>query len=103
MATLEEDSSSLEFKKIDGFRRDEEEKMDVLWENLNDECSRNNDNGCPSPEKGLQMSCRKPLRLSTASGQIFSGKKPIIFVFIKVVKKVLFMQSSTHRIKKQAW
>ncbi|GER37809.1 mitochondrial ribosomal protein of the small subunit [Striga asiatica] len=101
MANLEEDSS-LEFKKIDNFRKDEEEKMDVLWENLNDECSRNSDyNGCPSPEKGLQISCRKPLRLLTAGGHIFSGKKPIIFVFIKVVKKVLSMQSSTHRIKKQ--
>ncbi|GFP81359.1 hypothetical protein PHJA_000279200 [Phtheirospermum japonicum] len=98
-----------EFKKSRNFNEDEEEKMDVLWENLNDESSRNGgkiaenrDISSSSPEDGVQIRCAKSLKLSRTNGQMFSGKKPIIFVFIKVVKKVLLMQNS-HRIKKQAW
>ncbi|CAA0827826.1 Unknown protein [Striga hermonthica] len=85
-------------EKIGDTPEDEEERMDVLWEDLNDECSRSCGD-CSSP---VRMSCAKPLRLSRGNRQMFSGKKPIILVLVEVVKKVLLKQNS-HRIKKQAW
>ncbi|GER27490.1 malate dehydrogenase [Striga asiatica] len=89
-------------EKIGYTPEDEEEKMDVLWEDLNDECSRSCGD-CSSPGTGVAMSCAKPLRLSRGNRQMFSGKKPIILVLIKVVKKVLLLKQNSHRIKKQAW
>ncbi|KAG8378399.1 hypothetical protein BUALT_Bualt08G0133400 [Buddleja alternifolia] len=83
---------------------DEDEKMDLLWENLNDECSRkvaeNSDNSSPGRE--VQMKCGKALKLSKANGNMLSGKKPSILVFIKVLKKVFFMSNSRRPIKKRA-
>ncbi|KAL6512104.1 hypothetical protein OROGR_021701 [Orobanche gracilis] len=87
-----------EFKK----RRDlqeggEEERMDILWENLNDECSINRaeaaEDGDPPPSpgrRGVRISCTATtMKLSGGNGHMFScKKKPIILVFIKVVKKV---------------
>ncbi|KAL3638737.1 hypothetical protein CASFOL_016644 [Castilleja foliolosa] len=98
-----------QFKKSSNFvNEDEEEKMDVLWENLNDESSRNGvkiAEECDvssSSSSRVQIRCAKSLRLSRANGQMFSSKKPIVLVFIEVMKKVLLKHNS-NRIKKQAW
>lgn len=84
---------------------DEEEKMDMLWENLNDdqfsrncgETAQNSD--ISSPRRDMQIRCVKALKLSKASGHIISGKKTSILVFIKVLKKVFLMHNSQRAIK----
>ncbi|KAL2497304.1 Uncharacterized protein Adt_22854 [Abeliophyllum distichum] len=59
---------------------EEEEKMDMLWEDLNEEFS------------------SKTLKLLKAK------KKPSILVFLKVLKRVFVMHNSRHHsIKKRAW
>ncbi|KAL2231906.1 uncharacterized protein LOC105177640 [Sesamum indicum] len=87
---------------------DEEEKMDMLWEDLNDESSRScgkmeQNSDIPSPGREVQVSCVKALKLSKANGGRLSGKKLDILVLINVLKKVFLMHSSHRTIKKQAW
>ncbi|KAL6525217.1 hypothetical protein OROMI_030810 [Orobanche minor] len=99
-----------EFKKSMDLEEggDEAERMDILWENLNDECSINravpeeNTDPSSSPGMGVRISCTaKSMKLSGANGHMFScKKKPIILVFIKVVKKVFTHMEHSHRIKK---
>ncbi|PIN10899.1 hypothetical protein CDL12_16501 [Handroanthus impetiginosus] len=73
---------------------EDEEKMDMLWEDLNDESSRNS-------EKIGQKSdvCVKALKLSKANGK----KNLSIVVFIKVLKKFFLMHNSHRTIKKRSW
>lgn len=104
-------SSSMNMKRESSFHDDddEEDKMDMLWEDLNDEFSRRScgkkvqNSDISSPGREVQISCVKALKLSKANGHIFSGKKPSILVFIKVLKKVFRMQNSHRTIKKRPW
>ncbi|XP_075483827.1 uncharacterized protein LOC142523986 [Primulina tabacum] len=90
----------------------EDERMDVLWEDLNEDVhfSRNCvkmaetcDNANSSPGRAVQVSCIEALKLSRSNGHRFSGKKPKILVFIKILKKVLVHRNSRCSIKKRAW
>ncbi|XP_057793439.1 uncharacterized protein LOC131010062 [Salvia miltiorrhiza] len=83
---------------------DGEEKMDMLWEDLNEDrfakSAQNSD--VSSPRREVQMSCVRGLRLSRANGHIIShGKKTSILVFIKALKKVFLMHNSQRAIKKK--
>ncbi|KAK4413294.1 hypothetical protein Salat_2742000 [Sesamum alatum] len=89
---------------------DEEEKMDMLWEDLNDESSRScgkmeqGSDIASSPGREVQVSCVKALRLSKANGGgRLSEKKLGILVLINVLKKIFLMHTSHSTIKKQAW
>lgn len=92
----------------------DQEKMDLLWEDLNDDqFSRNrgkaaeedSDISSPRREEQVQIKCVKTLKLSKAkvNGHIISGKKTSILVFIKVLKKVFLMHNSQRGIKKSSW
>ncbi|KAH6765198.1 hypothetical protein C2S52_014251 [Perilla frutescens var. hirtella] len=85
---------------------EEQEKMDLLWENLNDDqCGKTAQNSdISSPRRDVQISCVKALKLSKASGRhMISGKKTSILVFIKVLKKVFLMHNSQRAIKKKPY
>ncbi|XP_055835109.1 uncharacterized protein LOC129903582 [Solanum dulcamara] len=62
----------------------EEEKMDMLWENLNEEMSNQimTRTTCGKDAKKVEYKCVKSLNLSKAS------KRPSLVVLIKVLKKV---------------
>ncbi|KAH0776044.1 hypothetical protein KY290_007455 [Solanum tuberosum] len=63
---------------------EEEEKMDMLWENLNEEMSNKimTKTSCGKNTKKVEYKCVKSLNLSKAS------KRPSLVVLIKVLKKV---------------
>lgn len=99
---------SIDKKNSNSHDEDEEEKMDMLWEDLNDEFSRScgkmaQNSDTSSPGREVQINCVKALKLSKANGHMLSGKKPSILVFIKVLKKVFLMHNSHRTIKKRSW
>ncbi|KAL2538879.1 uncharacterized protein Fot_20270 [Forsythia ovata] len=73
---------------------DEEEKMDMLWEDLNDEYSRNNS------DRDVQISCVKTFKLSKSNRHLISGKKLSILLLMKILRKVFFVHNSRSSIKK---
>ncbi|XP_075512115.1 uncharacterized protein LOC142547629 [Primulina tabacum] len=84
---------------------DDEEKMDMLWEDLNEEFPRNSgkfsqNTDVSSPERSVQISCIKAMKLSKANGPMISRKKSNILVFIKIVKKAFAIHNSHRSIKK---
>lgn len=73
-----------------------EEKMDLLWEDLNeDQFARNCEKFAQSSEN------IKGLKLSKRNGRMVSGKKTSILVFIKILKKVFLMHNSQRAMKKK--
>ncbi|KAL1543944.1 hypothetical protein AAHA92_20855 [Salvia divinorum] len=82
---------------------DGEEKMDMLWADLNeDQFAKNGKNSETSPpRREVRVSCVRGLRLSKANGHIISGKKTSILVFIKALKKVFLMHNSQRGINKK--
>ncbi|KAL7118141.1 hypothetical protein ACP275_03G116700 [Erythranthe tilingii] len=108
IASPQENLENSKGKEVQNEEEDED-KMDMLWEDLNDEFSRI---GCgskaqirsdvSSPGREVKISCVKALKLSKANRNMFDGKKPSILVFIKVLKKVFVVQNSHRTIKKHA-
>ncbi|KAL7263589.1 hypothetical protein ACSBR1_001702 [Camellia fascicularis] len=77
---------------------DGEEKMDMLWEDLNEEISR-------TYGSKLEYSEMSPAGKVAEFGrvQVFSGKKSsVVVVYMKVLKK-LFSLNSQRSIKKRTW
>lgn len=98
----------------DSNEEDKEEKMDVLWEDFNEELSGSSSSSSSSSSSRLkpgkrsgsgrdmaEMGCAQALKLSKNPGTanaIFSSRKPGFVVFIKVLKK-LFLLHHSHRPK----
>ncbi|KAG6384468.1 hypothetical protein SASPL_131359 [Salvia splendens] len=89
-----------------------EEKMDILWEDLNEKFSRKNvaeDHLCdssssPGKDDHVQVCCVKAFKLSKANGQTISWKKVSILVLIRfLLKKSFPMHDSGASIKKLEW
>ncbi|XP_028072660.1 uncharacterized protein LOC114274874, partial [Camellia sinensis] len=81
-----------------GKEDDGEEKMDMLWEDLNEEISR-------TYGSKLEYSEMSPAGKVAEFGrvQVFSGKKSsVVVVYMKVLKK-LFSLNSQRSIKKRTW
>ncbi|CAI9755939.1 unnamed protein product [Fraxinus pennsylvanica] len=84
----------------------EEEKMDMLWEDLNEKFSRKlvADSDMSSPDRDVQISCVKTLKWSKTNGHLFSGKKLSILLLMKILmKKVFVVHNSRSSIKNRAW
>ncbi|XP_073136154.1 uncharacterized protein [Henckelia pumila] len=95
-------SNSIDHRKENAPNDDEEEKMDMLWEDLNEEFSRNSgkipqkiSTEISSPGRAVQVRCIKAMKLSKAN-----GKKSNILVFIKIVKRAFAIHNSRRSIKK---
>ncbi|CAI9787008.1 unnamed protein product [Fraxinus pennsylvanica] len=79
----------------DDSSNDEEEKMDMLWEDLNEEFT--SPTSDTSPAREVKISRVRTLKLLEAK------KKPSIVVFLKVLKRVFVMNNCRHQsIKKRA-
>lgn len=86
---------------------DQEEKMDALWEDLDEKFSRKSgkivqtSEISASPGREVHMRCVNvsALKLSKANGHI----RPNILLFIKVLKKIFVLHNSRRTIKKRAW
>ncbi|XP_009616875.1 uncharacterized protein [Nicotiana tomentosiformis] len=80
----------------------EEEKMDMLWENFNEEsnqimtscCEKDTKKGLISPGRMVEFKCGQALSLSKAS------KRQSLVVLIKVLKKVFLLHASPTSFKK---
>ncbi|CAI9786667.1 unnamed protein product [Fraxinus pennsylvanica] len=82
-----------------------EEKMDMLWEDLNEEFSRKLvvDSGMSSSHRDVQISCVKTLKLSKPNGNLLSGKKLSIVLLMKILtRKVFFVHNTRSSIKNRA-
>ncbi|GLU16404.1 hypothetical protein SLE2022_328390 [Rubroshorea leprosula] len=95
-----------------GYTEDGEEKMDLLWEDFNEELSRScssrmGSSGCSSrmgssgcSSDVVELNCVQSLKLSKTNGGMFSPKKPSIVVFFKSFRKLFLLHSSHHRLAK---
>ncbi|GLT58761.1 hypothetical protein SLA2020_316290 [Shorea laevis] len=86
-----------------GYTEVGEEKMDLLWEDFNEELSRScssrmGSSGCSSDM--VELGCVQPLQLSKTNGGMFSPKKPSIVVFFKSFRKLFLVHSFHHRLAK---
>ncbi|GFS38291.1 hypothetical protein Acr_00g0056650 [Actinidia rufa] len=71
----------------------EEEKMDMLWEDFNEELSK---------IQGPRMQFSDLPETGFRCGAVVSGKKPpSVAVFVKVMKKVFLFYNSHHRTVKK--
>lgn len=78
----------------------EEEKMDMLWEDFNEELARasNARTSASSSRDRVELGCVKGLITSKNNGAgALSTKKPGMVVIVKLVLKKLFLLQSSHR------
>ncbi|KAJ0087338.1 hypothetical protein Patl1_07834 [Pistacia atlantica] len=91
---------------------DEEEKMDVLWEDFNEDLLGSSASSSSSSTSRLksgkrsasggdmvEMGCVQALKLPRnpgAANAIFSSRKPGFVVFIKVLKKLFLLHHHSH-------
>ncbi|XP_058217412.1 uncharacterized protein LOC131328487 [Rhododendron vialii] len=90
--------------------RNGEEKMDLLWEDFNEELSRIQGSECknsevsPGHRAANQFACVQGKRLlKSGGGTVCSGKRPGVVVFMKVLKRVFLLHSSHRMVKKRTW
>ncbi|XP_042497515.1 uncharacterized protein LOC122076253 [Macadamia integrifolia] len=97
--------------KDGGISKEDEERMDMLWENFNDEIRRissldkskedrrlrrkgGGDSGVDGDQEA-ELYCVKAWKMTkTSSSAIFSPRKPSLFSMVKVVKKMLLLHNS---------
>ncbi|CAA3012583.1 Hypothetical predicted protein [Olea europaea subsp. europaea] len=83
------------FSSVDS-TNDEEEKMDMLWEDMNEKFPARTSGRSPARE--VKISRVRTLKLSKAK------KKPSMVVFLKVLKRIFVMNNSRHHsTKKRTW
>ncbi|KZV33080.1 hypothetical protein F511_03346 [Dorcoceras hygrometricum] len=83
--------------------KDDEDKMDVLWEDLNEEFSTNSgkfSQNADASSSPVQVRCIKAMKLSKANG---NRKKSNILVLIAIVRRAFAIHNSRRSNKKIAW
>ncbi|KAA8538615.1 hypothetical protein F0562_028191 [Nyssa sinensis] len=87
----------------DASEDDEEEKMDMLWEEcFNEELSKKFGSGPDSdmsPGRMVEFGCVHALKLSKTG---VSGKRPTVVVFMKFLKKLFLLHNSHRTLKKHS-
>lgn len=92
-----------------GWRNIGEEKMDLLWEDFNEELKSRiqvseyckNSEVSPGRRPANQFACVQGKRLlKIGGGTVCSGKRPGVVVFMKVLKRVFLLHSSHRTVKK---
>ncbi|CAA3020679.1 Hypothetical predicted protein [Olea europaea subsp. europaea] len=82
-----------------------EEKMDMLWEDFNEEFSRKlvADFGMSSSDRDVQILSVKTLKLSKPNGNLLSGKKLSILLLMKILmRKAFSVHNNCSSIKNRA-
>ncbi|KAJ8760442.1 hypothetical protein K2173_015109 [Erythroxylum novogranatense] len=79
---------------------DEAEKMDMLWENFNEEMLRRSKSARGQSEQIPDVGCvHQTLRLSKKNGTLFSPRKTGLVVFVRVMKRLLLLHNSHKPVK----
>ncbi|XVE60800.1 hypothetical protein DITRI_Ditri05aG0156100 [Diplodiscus trichospermus] len=76
---------------------DEEEKMDLLWEDFNEELPRSCSSG--SSEDMIELGCAQALKLSKSNAALFSPRRPGMFIFMRVLRKLFLLHNSQRSVK----
>ncbi|GLU06776.1 hypothetical protein SLE2022_237740 [Rubroshorea leprosula] len=79
-----------------GNAEDGTEKMDLLWENFNEELSRSCSSRMDYGDM-MGLGCVQALKLSKTSGGMFSSKKPSVVVLFKSFRKLFLLHRSHNR------
>ncbi|KAJ7973943.1 Glutamate-1-semialdehyde 2,1-aminomutase 1 [Quillaja saponaria] len=79
---------------------DEEDKMDLLWEDFNEELSSTTGSATTSSRDMVELGCVQALTMSKTSGAGFSNRKPAGMVILKVLKKLFLLHNSHLKTKK---
>lgn len=74
----------------------EEQKMDMLWENFNEELSKNSSSRSNTSSR-MQFGCVRALKTSQSNSATLTTKKPGMVVILKVLKKLFLIQNSNNR------
>ncbi|XP_057975197.1 uncharacterized protein LOC131162600 [Malania oleifera] len=89
---------------------EEEEKMDMLWEDFNDELMlRRSCEACrarcdSSDRDAAELGCVGPLKMTKRSGAaVLPGRKPGVVVFMKALKKLFVLHHFHRPLKRHAF
>ncbi|XWS24833.1 hypothetical protein CRYUN_Cryun27aG0018900 [Craigia yunnanensis] len=80
---------------------DEEEKMDLLWDDFNEELPRSRSSR--SSEDMVELGCAQALKLSKSSAAMFSPRRPGMLVFLRVLRKLFLLHNSQRSVKHRTW
>ncbi|XP_010535155.1 PREDICTED: uncharacterized protein LOC104810516 [Tarenaya hassleriana] len=81
----------------------DEEKMDMLWQDLNDDLTRSRSLRIESDKKSscsaaaVTVGCGIGRSMKVSKKTTTERKKPNVLVFMRVLKKLLLLRSSAHR------
>ncbi|KAJ7969707.1 Glutamate-1-semialdehyde 2,1-aminomutase 1 [Quillaja saponaria] len=73
---------------------DEEDKMDLLWEDFNEELNSTTGSATSSSREMVEVGCVQTLTMSKTSGAGLSKRKPGMVVILKVLKKLFLLHNS---------
>ncbi|XP_022719856.1 uncharacterized protein LOC111277707 [Durio zibethinus] len=94
-----EEGSKLSKKVV---AEDEEEKMDLLWEDFNEELSRSRSSR--SSGDMVVLGCSQSLKLSKNNTARFSPRRPGMLVFMRLFMRKLFLLHNSQRsVKHRTW
>ncbi|XWS23344.1 hypothetical protein CRYUN_Cryun28dG0005000 [Craigia yunnanensis] len=88
-------------KKVVDEDEDEEEKMDLLWEDFNEELPISRSSR--SSGNMVELGCGQTLKLSKNNGAMFSPKRPGMLVFMRVLRKLFLLHNSQRSVKHRTW
>ena len=95
-----EKSSKLSGKVVDE-DEDEEEKMDLLWEDFNEELPRRRSSRFSGDT--VELGCSQTLKLSKNNAAMFSPRRPGMLVFMRVLRKLFLLHNSQRSVKHRTW
>ncbi|XVF63274.1 hypothetical protein PTKIN_Ptkin09bG0074600 [Pterospermum kingtungense] len=96
-----EKGSELSNKRV-VFGEDKGEKMDLLWEDFNEEFGTSRSSR--SSEDVVELGCGQALNLSKTNAAVFSPRKPAgMFVFMRVLRRLFLVHNSQRSVKHAKW
>ncbi|XVF29980.1 hypothetical protein REPUB_Repub16aG0018000 [Reevesia pubescens] len=87
-------------KKVVG--EDEEEKMDLLWEDFNEELPRSRSSSS-SGDHMVELGCGQALKLSKNNAPMFSPRRTSMLVFMKALRRLFLLHNSQRSVNHRTW
>ncbi|KAK6257896.1 hypothetical protein QUC31_001355 [Theobroma cacao] len=94
-----EKGSKVSSKKVAA--EDEEEKMDLLWEDFNEELPTSRSSR--SSGDMVELGCAQALKLSKNNAAMFPPRRPGMLVFMRVLRKLFLVHNSQRSVKHRTW
>ncbi|XP_008441623.2 uncharacterized protein LOC103485703 [Cucumis melo] len=85
---------------------EEDEKMDMLWEDFNEELMKNLSSRFGSrrlPELDDLVESEEAMEDGSSSGAMLSARMASVVVIMKVLKKLLFLHNFRRKLKARTW